>query len=93
MFEASSTVHWIALLVTVVGVALTCAATYGAVMTRLKVAERTIESLTKLVERLQSEQSRGAQSQGRRIGIVEERVAHLEGRSNLPRHRSQLEQE
>ena len=54
------------------GVIITGAITYGSVMARFKVAEKTIEGL-----------ERGRETQGARIGVVEERVANVEGRLGL----------
>lgn len=74
MSEITS-VHWISLAVTLLGVIVTGAVTYGALMTRVKVLEEKAKDLTK-----------GRDGQGARIGVVEERISNLEGRSGL-RHR------
>lgn len=69
MFEATGIVHWVGLGVTMLVGAVTSAAMYGALVARLKAAEKTIEAL-----------STGREKQGERVGVLEERVAHLEGR-------------
>lgn len=74
MSEITS-VHWISLALTLLGVIVTGAVTYGAVLTRIKVLEERVKILDK-----------GREGQGARIGVVEERVSNLEGRSGI-RHR------
>ena len=59
-----NTANWITLIVTLV----TVAGTWGGVLVRIKVAERRIVEL-----------SRGREKQGERIGVVEERIATIEG--------------
>lgn len=93
MVEAGSLVHWIALALTVIGFVVTGAATYGALMTRQKIADKTIETLNRQVERLSESLTKGRESQGRRIGVLEERIAHVEGRSGFPRRRSDFQKE
>ena len=61
--------HWIALAITCVLVVIGWAVTWGRVFSRLHTAESAIKRLTD-----------GREDQGKRIGIVEERVAYIEGR-------------
>ena len=74
MYEVTS-VHWISLALTLLGVIVTGAVTYGAIKTRIKVLEEHVKIL-----------AQGRERQGSRIGVVEERISNLEGRSGF-KHR------
>lgn len=56
--------NWITLIVTLVGIA----ATWGGLLVRVKVAESRLREF-----------ERGREKQGERLGVVEERVASIEG--------------
>jgi hypothetical protein len=70
-----TTANWLALLATIVGLA----ATWGALLVRVRIAESSIKDFGRARER-----------QGVRIGQAEERIALLEGASHMegPRDRT-----
>ncbi|MEO7827200.1 MAG: hypothetical protein ABIR60_08675 [Allosphingosinicella sp.] len=82
-----TTANWITLIVSLVGVATT----WGGVQARLKQVEAKNEQMADVVEKIREELQTSRGSQGGRLGVVEEKVAHwigvLEGSGLLRRKR------